>query len=158
MRDIFYDGRPFRTLKVFDEGNRETLRIEVGTSVSAIRLQLIIGELIEVSGKPAAIRLDNSPEMPAQSFVEWAERQIITLRFTQPGKPNQNASIEWFNKSYRQEVLDANLLNTLDEVQTATDEWVEDCNLFRPHKALGRIPLASYLARLQSNSVPTSNL
>ena len=56
------------------------------------------------------------PEMTAQSFVDWAVRQNITLRFIQPGKPNQNAFIERFNKSYRQELLDANLFDTLAEV------------------------------------------
>jgi putative transposase len=158
MRDTLYDGRAFRTLNVIDEGNREALRIEVGTSISAIRLQRVMNELIEVYGKPRAIRLDNGPEMTAQSFVEWAERQNIALRFIQPGKPNQNAFIERFNKSYRQEVLDANLFNTLAEVQAATDDWIEDYNLYRPHDALGRVPPAQYLPRLQTPNVSTSNL
>ncbi|MCX8504110.1 MAG: integrase core domain-containing protein [Beijerinckiaceae bacterium] len=158
MRDTLYDGRAFRTLNVIDEGNREALRIEVGTSISAIRLQWVMNELIEVYGKPRAIRLDNGPEMTAQSFVEWAERQNIALRFIQPGKPNQNAFIERFNKSYRQEVLDANLFNTLAEVQAATDDWIEDYNLYRPHDALGRVPPAQYLPRLQTPNVSTSNL
>ena len=59
MRDTLYDGRAFRALNVIDEGNREALRIEVGTSISAIRLQRVMNELIEVYGKPQAIRLDN---------------------------------------------------------------------------------------------------
>lgn len=158
MRDTLYDGRAFRTLNVIDEGNREALRIEVGTSISAIRLQRVMNELIEVYGKPRAIRLDNGPEMTAQSFVEWAERQNIALRFIQPGKPNQNAFIERFNKSYRQEVLDANLFNTLAEVKAATDDWIEDYNLNRPHDALGRVPPAQYLPRLQTPNLSTSNL
>jgi putative transposase len=36
MRDTLYDGRIFRTFNVIDEGNREALRIEIGTSISAI--------------------------------------------------------------------------------------------------------------------------
>ena len=61
MQDTLYDGRAFRTLNVIDEGNREALRIEVGTSISAIRLQRVMNELIGVYGKPQAIRLDNGP-------------------------------------------------------------------------------------------------
>ena len=97
-------------------------------------------------------------ELRALSFVEWAERQNIALRFIQPGKPNQNAFIERFNKSYRQEVLDANLFNTPAEVQAATDDWIEDYNLYRPHDALGRVPPAQYLPRLQTPNVSTSKL
>ena len=44
--------------------------------------------------------------------------------FIQPGKPNQNAFIERFNRSFRQEVLDAWLFNVVSEVQTAADDWL----------------------------------
>jgi putative transposase len=99
-------SRTFRKLKGIDEGNREALQIEVGTSISAIRLQWVMNELIEVYGKPQAIRLDNGPEMTAQSFVDWAERLNISIRFIKPEKPNQKAFIERLNKSYQQKVLD----------------------------------------------------
>ena len=81
MRDTLYDGRPFRTLNVIDEGNREALRIEVGTSISAARVVRVMSELIECYGKPRAIRLDNGPELTAQTFVDWAEENEIQLRF-----------------------------------------------------------------------------
>ena len=57
MRDTLYDGRIFRTFNVIDEGNREALRIEVGTSMSAIRVVRIMDELIDVYGKPAGLGL-----------------------------------------------------------------------------------------------------
>jgi putative transposase len=63
MRDTMYDGRPFRTLNVIDEGNREALRIECGTSIPSARLVRVMNQLVEVYGKPQAIRLDNGPEM-----------------------------------------------------------------------------------------------
>ena len=54
-----YDGRPFRTLNVIDEGNREALRTECGTSIPAGRLVRVMEQLIEVYGTPQAIRMDN---------------------------------------------------------------------------------------------------
>ena len=98
MRDTLYDGRPFRTLNVIDEGNREGLRIECGSSISSLRLVRVMQELVEVYGKPETIRLDNGPEMTSHTFVDWARDQGIRLMFIQPGKPNQNAFIERFNR------------------------------------------------------------
>ena len=72
MRDTLYDGRPFRTLNVFDEGNREALRIECGNSITSARLLRTMNQLIEVYGIPEAIRMDNGPEMTSQTFIEWA--------------------------------------------------------------------------------------
>lgn len=126
MRDSMYDGRPFRTLNVIDEGNREALRIECGTSIPSGRLVRVMDQLLELYGKPEAIRMDNGPELTSQSFEEWAEKHKIRLIFIQPGKPNQNAFIERFNRSFRTEVLNANLFNTIDEVQEAADQWVMD--------------------------------
>jgi putative transposase len=69
MRDTLYDGRPFRTLNVIDEGNREALRIECGTSIPSGRLLRTMNQLIEVYGMPKAIRVDNGPEMTSESFI-----------------------------------------------------------------------------------------
>jgi putative transposase len=75
MRDTLYDGRPYRTLNVIDEGNREALRIECGTSIPSARLVRAMNQLIEVYGKPQAIRMDNGPEMTSEAFIEWAKGQ-----------------------------------------------------------------------------------
>lgn len=93
MSDTMYDGRPFRTLNVIDEGNREALRIECETSIPSGRLIRVMEQLIEVYGKPQAIRLDNGPEITSQGFTDWAEHHGIQLLFIQPGKPNENAFI-----------------------------------------------------------------
>lgn len=158
MRDTLYDGRPFRTLNVMDEGNREALRIEVGTSISSVRLTRVLNELVTVYGTPQAIRLDNGPEMTADAFTDWAKARGIELRFIQPGKPNQNAFIERFNKSFRDEVLNANLFNSLSEAQAAADDWIVDYNHYRCHDALGRVPPAQFLPRAFQPEVSTSEL
>jgi hypothetical protein len=60
---------------------------------------------------------------------------------------DQNAYIERFNRTYRQEVLDAYLFESISEVQSITDAWLKTYNDHRPHDALGRIPPTSYLGR-----------
>ena len=147
MRDTLYDGRPFRTLNVIDEGNREALRIECGSSIPAARLVRTMTQLIEVYGKPHAIRMDNGPEMTSEKFIEWAKEQGIVLMFIQPGQPNQNAFVERFNRSFRDEVLNANLFNSVDQAQEAADDWVQDYNEFRPHESLGDVAPMEFMPR-----------
>ena len=131
-----------------DEGNRKALRIEVGRSISAVRVVRVLNELLEVYGKLRYLRLDNGPELTAEAFTDWAEKHDITLRFIQPGKPNQNAFIERFNKSFREEVLDANLFNTLSEALEAAEEWLKDYNEYRPHESLGDLQPAVFKSRI----------
>jgi putative transposase len=59
MHDRLYGGRAFRTLNVIDEANREGLAIEVGTSIPASRVTRVLEQLIDMHGKPVAIRCDN---------------------------------------------------------------------------------------------------
>lgn len=158
MRDTMYDGRPFRTLNVIDEGNREALRIECGTSIPATRVVRVLDQLVEVYGKPEAIRLDNGPEFTAEAVVERVEHNRVRLLFIQPGKPNQNAFVERFNRSFRDEVLNAHLFNSIAEVQQAAAEWVVDYNGYRPHESLGDLPPTAFKPRVFNAEISTSEL
>ena len=68
-----------------------------------------------------AIRIDNGPEITSMTFTYWAKEKAIALLFIQPGRPNQNSFVERFNRSFRDEVLDANLFNSIAETQEAVD-------------------------------------
>ena len=65
-------GRRFRTFNVIDEFKRESLRIEVDTSLPAARVIRDLNELVEVRGAPLAIRLDNGPEFISHAMAQWA--------------------------------------------------------------------------------------
>ena len=147
MSDALYGGRKFRTLNVIDEGNREALAIEISTSIPSVRVVRVLDELIALYGAPAALRMDNGPELIADVLMEWCKIQGIDARHIQPGKPNQNAYIERFNRSYRNEVLDAYVFGSIDEVRWATDEWLEDYNTERPHDSLGEVLPLTFLPR-----------
>lgn len=149
MHDTLYCGRRFRTLNVIGEANRECLTIEIGTSILSARLIRVLSRLIDCYGVSNAIRLDNEPEMVSQMFTEWAAAKSIAIRYIQPGKPNQNAFIERFNRTYQtDEVLDAYLFANLEQVQAITDQWLIDYNEYRPHEALGDIPPVQFMHQL----------
>lgn len=144
MHDTLYVGRRFRTLNVLDEGVREVLDIEIDTSLPGERVVQVLERLRSWRSLPRAIRCDNGSELLSEVFVCWCKENGIEIRYIQPGKPNQNAFIERFNRTYREEVLDAYLFESLDEVREITYEWMESYNEQRPHDALGGLPPAVY--------------
>ena len=84
--------------------------------------------------------LDNGPEFISHKLANWAAQRHVELAFIEPGKPAQNAYIERFNRTYREDVLGAYLLDSIQEVKAITEEWLEEYNSIRPHDALGGIP------------------
>ena len=140
VHDTLYSGRRFRTLNVMDEGVRECLAIEIDTSLPGARLVRVLEQLKASQGVPEAIRCDNGPELISQKFVEWCEDNDVAIKYIQPGKPNQNAYIERFNRTYRNEVLSSYLFGDLDDVREITWEWMLTYNEERPHKSLGGLP------------------
>lgn len=144
MSDALWCGRRFRTFNVIDEYNREALRIEIDTSLPAARVVRALNELVEMRGAPLSIRMDNGPEFIANALAEWAKSRGIALNHIQPGSPTQNAYVERFNKTYRTEVLDCYVFESLQEVRQMTDDWLNRYNHHRPHESLGRIPPVEY--------------
>ena len=144
MSDSLYCGRRFRVLNLIDEGTREALEIVADTSLPAARVVRELEQIKSVRGKPKRIRVDNGPEMLAQAFTDWCKGNHVELVYIQPGKPNENAYIERFNRSYRTEVLSSYLFVNLRQVRELSAAWLISYNEERPHDSLGRIPPAEF--------------
>ena len=154
MSDTLSGGRRFRTLNILDEGVREGLAIEIETSLSAERVIRVLEQVVAWRGQPQAIRLDNGPEFIAERFMTWCAERGIALRYIQPEKPDQNAFIERYNRTYRTEVLNAYVFESLEQVREISAEWLQSYNEERPHDALAGLPPALYRARLEARSSP----
>lgn len=144
MCDSLVDGRRFRLLNIIDDYNRESLAIEIDTSLPALRVIRALNQLIETRSKPKTIRVDNGPEFISDRLQQWCNDIGITLQFIQPGKPMQNGFVERNNGSLRKELLDAYLFYSLQEVREMAREWQDDYNCERPHESLGFVPPAEY--------------
>lgn len=105
MVDQLSDGRSFRTLNVIDDFNREGLGIEVDFSLPAERVIWSLNRVIEWRGNPDVIRVDNGPEYISGTLLAWAEKRNITITHIQPGKSQQKAYIERYNRTVRHEWL-----------------------------------------------------
>ncbi|GBO82190.1 transposase [Acetobacter aceti NRIC 0242] len=88
---------------------------------------------MEWRGRPEAIRMDNGPEYVSHTLVSWAEKQEITLIYTQPGNPQQNAYLERYNRTVRQEWLEQYLFESIQDVQEVATQWLWTYNHDRPN-------------------------
>ena len=86
-------------------------------------------------GVHPAARMDNGTELISAMLAKWARRHRIDVLFIQPGKPMQNGSIERFNRTYREEVLNSDIFKTLGEVRRMTADWLTRYNEQRRYDA-----------------------
>lgn len=146
MHDRLEDGRAIRLFNVIDDFNREGLGIEVDFSLPAERVIRALEQIIEWRGQPSALRCDNGPEYISAALRTWAERIGIRLEYIQPGKPQQNAYVERYNRTVRYDWLGQYLFASIEEVAEFATRWLWTYNNERPNMALGGITPKQKLA------------
>jgi transposase InsO family protein len=112
------DGRPLRILAVIDEYTRECLALHVARRIRSGDVLDELYELFLTRGLPEYIRSDNGPEFAAKAVRSWLNRLDVTTLFIEPGSPWENGYIESFNGKMRDELLNGELLDTLDCVSS----------------------------------------
>lgn len=147
MADQLADGRPFRLLNVLDDFNREGLAIDVDFSLPTERVIRALDRIIEWRGKPERIRVDNGPEYISHKLLAWSKKQNVIIQHIQPGKPQQNAYVERYNRTVRHEWLDQHIIETIAEAQNHATQWLWTYNNERPNMGIGGITPAQKLKR-----------
>jgi len=145
VSDATATSRRLKLLTVVDTFTRESLAIEVDTSISGERLARVLDRVIGERGtQPQEIIMDNGPEMTSRALDQWAYERGIRLRFIAPGKPVQNCFIESFNGRLRDECLNQHWFWSLGDARQIVEEWRLDYNRARPHSALGGLTPEEY--------------
>ncbi len=146
MHDQLSDGRTFRLFNVLDDFNREGLGIEVDLSLPSARVIRSLEQIIEWRGSPRVIRCDNGPEYISEALRDWARSRGIRIEHIQPGKPQQNAYVERYNRTVRYDWLSQTLFESIAEVQESGTRWLWTYNNERPNMAIGGITPIQRLA------------
>lgn len=137
VSDTFGASRKFRMLAVNDDCCRENLCLMADTSISGARVARELDALVRLYGKPRCIVSDNGTEFTSRAILKWAGDNDVDWHYIDPGKPQQNGFIESFNGSLRDELLNEEIFDTLDDARRKLALWRYDYNNVRPHSSLG---------------------
>jgi putative transposase len=146
VSDRLADGRAFRVLTLVDNVSRVSPDIEVDFSLTGRCVTQVLDRAAAIHGLPKAICVDNGPEFSGRELDAWAYRRGVTLCFSRPGKPTDNAYAESFNGRLRQECLNTHWFETIRQAQATLEAWREEYNTDRPHRSLGLKTPAEFAA------------
>jgi putative transposase len=137
VHDSCANGQRLKLLTLTDEFTRESLAIEVGTSMRGRGVVAVLARVIGERGAPAFLRSDNGPEFIAHTVQRWLRVQQVQTAYIEPGSPWQNAKGESFNGRLRDECLNLEWFRTVQEAQVVIGAWRRHYNEERPHSSLG---------------------
>lgn len=129
-------GVRFRALTIVDVFFRECLAIEPGKSLKGEDVVRVSNAIAARRGAPKRIYCDNGSEFAIRMLDMWAYVQGVTLEFSRPGTPTDNAYIESFNGSLRDECLYVHWFIDLTDAKEKLQAWQYEYNKSRPHRAL----------------------
>jgi putative transposase len=147
VHDQLFDGRKIRILTIVDLFTRLSPAIDARQNYRGADVVATLERVARELGYPKTIRLDNGPEFISKELDLWAFMRGVTLDFSRPGKPTDNAFIESLNGKFRAECLNASWFLSLDEARQKCEAWRRDYNEERPHSAIGnQVPAALHRA------------
>jgi len=148
VADSLFNGRRIRALTIVDNFSRECLAIHVDHSINADKVVGVMQALKCFTGRmPGRIQVDNGSEFISKALDKWAYENKVVLDFSRPGKPTDNAYIESFNGSFRDECLNTHWFLSLDDAREKIETWRRDYNGFRPHSALDNMTPEEYVKK-----------
>jgi putative transposase len=133
VSDALFDGRRLRALTFVDAFTREALAIDVDQGIKGEQVVEPMMRIASLRGAPRTIRVDNGPEFISKALDRWAYENGVTLDFSRPGKPTDNAFAESFNGRVRAECLNATWFLSLADARLKCEAWRRDYNSASEH-------------------------
>jgi putative transposase len=137
VHDQLATGRKIRILTVVDTFSRFSPVIDPRFSYRGENVVATLERVCAKVGYPRTIRVDQGSEFVSRDLDLWAYAKGVTLDFSRPGKPTDNAFIEAFNGRFRSECLNAHWFLTLADAAEKMEDWLRYYNEVRPHGAIG---------------------
>jgi len=140
VHDQLATGHKLRVLTIVDIFSRFSPALEPRLTFRGTDVVATLDRVCNEVGFPATIRVDQGSEFVSRDLDLWAYQRGVTLDFSRPGKPTDNAYIEAFNGRFRAECLNAHWFLSLADAQKKVEDWRRYYNEERPHGAIGNRP------------------
>jgi len=157
VHDQLAMGTKLRILTVIDTFSRYVPVVDPRLAYRGADVVATLERVCKEMGYPSAIRVDQGSEFVSRDLDLWAYQNNVTLDFSRPGKPTDNAFIEAFNGRLRAECLNTHWFLSLADARAKLECWRRDYNEVRPHGAIGNKTPAALLYCVGATSPPMSN-
>lgn len=154
VHDQLATGPKLRILTVVDTFSRFSPAVVPRFSFRAPDVVEVLERVCAEVGYSASIRVAQGSEFISCDLDLWAYTRVVTLDFSRPGKPTDNAFIESFNGKFRAECLNQHWFISLDEAVRKCEAWRRDYNEVRPHSAIGNKTPISLVNRSAAHGPP----
>lgn len=141
-------GRPLKWLSVVDEFTRECVLLEVERGMTSDDVVNLLIDAFKHRGVPMHIRSDNGGEFIAHAIQRLARITGIEMLYIAPASPWENGFAESFHSRLRDELLNAEVFDGVQDAKTLASRWQHEYNHRRPHSSLNYLPPALYAAML----------
>lgn len=143
LHDQLATGHKIRVLAVVDTYSRFSPVLDARLTYRGEDVVRTLGEACRRVGYPKSIRVDQGSEFISRDLDLWAYAHGVTLDFSRPGKPTDNAFAEAFNSRIRSECMNAHWFMTLADAREKLEAWRSYYNEERPHGAIGnKVPIS----------------
>ena len=137
LSDQLFDGSKIRILTIVDAFSKLSPAIDVRQRYRGADVVDTLERVTGIYGLPKSIRVDQGPEFISKDLDLWAWSKGVTLDFSRPGKPTDNAFVESFNGKVRAECIDQNWFLSLDDARSKCEVYRREYNEERPHSSIG---------------------
>ena len=126
VHDQLATGGKFRILTVIDIYSRYARMVDPRSGYRGSDVVVTLERVCRATGYPAAIRVDQGSEFVSRDLDLWAYQNNVTLDFSRPGKPTDNAFIEAFNGRLRAECLNTHWFLSVADAREKLEDWRRD--------------------------------
>jgi putative transposase len=157
VHDQLATGAKLRILTVIDTFSRYAPVVDPRIGYRGADVVATLERVCRTMGYPCTIRVDQGSEFVSRDLDLWAYQNNVTLDFSRPGKPTDNAFIEAFNGRLRAECLNTHWFLSLADAREKLECWRRDYNEVRPHGAIGNKTPAALLECVGATSPPMTH-